>query len=251
MQKYELLLKTISEHYLTILTENLVGIYVHGSIAFNCFNFENSDIDFIVVVNNALTIETKLKLLEVLENLKNQAPQKGFEMSVILKKHCLDFKYPTPYELHFSNGWLERYLENPLVLCNDDYKTDKDLAAHFTIIKHVGIVLCGLPISNVFGDVKREYYIDSIKNDIEDSKSEILNNPIYIILNLCRVLAYLKDDLILSKAEGGEWGTHNLPEKYLYIVNKALYCYTHEATMTSDENIAFDYCDYMLSKIFS
>jgi len=250
MKSYELLLKNISEHYFNILTNNLVGIYVHGSIAFDCFNFEKSDIDFIVVVNHEITEETKLRLLKVLEDLRSKAPQKGFEMSVVLKKYCLDFEYPTPYELHFSNGWLKRYLENSLILCDNNHKADKDLAAHFTIIKQVGIVLCGVPVASIFGEVKKEYYVDSIKNDIKDAKLEILDNPIYIILNLCRVLAYLKDSLILSKAKGGEWGIHNLHQQYLDIIEKALYCYTHETTMTFNEETAFDYCNYMLSEIF-
>jgi streptomycin 3"-adenylyltransferase len=36
----------------------------------------------------------------------------------------------------------------------------------------------------------------------------------YLILNLARVLAFMKDGLVLSKREGGEWGLKNLPEKY-------------------------------------
>ena len=32
------LIKEIVREYKNILRDNLVGIYVHGSIAFNCFN---------------------------------------------------------------------------------------------------------------------------------------------------------------------------------------------------------------------
>ena len=40
----------IHGEYQTILGDNLVGIYVHGSIAFGCFHEEKSDIDFIAVI---------------------------------------------------------------------------------------------------------------------------------------------------------------------------------------------------------
>ena len=44
-----------------------------------------------------------------------------------------------------------------------------------------------------FDDVPIRDYIDSIWNDIADAEDEITDNPMYIILNLARVLAYVKD----------------------------------------------------------
>ncbi|MEG0775396.1 aminoglycoside adenylyltransferase domain-containing protein [Clostridium sp.] len=248
---YKTILNVISTKYKEILESNLVGIYVHGSIAFNCFNWNKSDIDFLVVVNEKLSESVKLRLLEVLESLRAESPPKGFEMSVVLKEHCINFQYPTPYELHFSNQWLETYLTNPLLLCDDNYKTDKDLAAHLTIIRHVGIALCGEPIKEVFGDVPKDNYIDSIKNDIENATVEILHNPMYIVLNLCRVAAYIKDNLILSKEQGGNWGLRNLPKEYRDIVNEALKSYMSSGKMTIKEVEAQKFCDYMLVQVFS
>ena len=54
MTEHELL-AIIKREYSTILREKLVGIYVHGSIAFGCFNWARSDIDFLVVVNESLS----------------------------------------------------------------------------------------------------------------------------------------------------------------------------------------------------
>lgn len=247
---YQTILQIISQRYSEILSSNLVGIYIHGSIAFGCFNWDKSDIDFLVVVNEEISQKTKLCLLEVLESLRKHSPPKGLEMSVVLKKFCIDFKYPTPYELHFSNGLLERYLDNPLLLCDNNLKTDKDLAAHFTIIKQVGIVLCGLPIDDVFGEVPMEKYIDSIKYDIENARIEILKNPVYIVLNLCRVNSYIKDKLILSKEQGGKWGLNNLPKQYYDIIAQALHCYKTRESMVIVEKEAINFCDYMLELIF-
>jgi streptomycin 3"-adenylyltransferase len=49
---YNPILQQIKENYVEVIQDNLVGIYVHGSIAFNCFRWENSDIDYIVVVTH-------------------------------------------------------------------------------------------------------------------------------------------------------------------------------------------------------
>ncbi|MDD6156298.1 MAG: nucleotidyltransferase domain-containing protein [Lachnospiraceae bacterium] len=38
-----------------ILGDNLTGVYLHGSAAMGCFNPEESDIDLLVVVKDALS----------------------------------------------------------------------------------------------------------------------------------------------------------------------------------------------------
>ncbi|MCL2201928.1 MAG: hypothetical protein FWB75_08175 [Oscillospiraceae bacterium] len=70
---YDTLLKSISDKYSEILGDNLAGIYVHGSIAFNCFSWASSDIDFIVVVFQKISTDDKLALLRILHSLRGLA----------------------------------------------------------------------------------------------------------------------------------------------------------------------------------
>ncbi len=114
---------------------------------------------------------------------------------------------------------------------------DIDLAAHFTIIKQCGVVLYGDEIQKVFAAVPKKDYIDSICSDIENAKEDIIEQPMYITLNLCRVLAFLKDGLYLSKEEGGKWGIEHLSLNYS-LVSDALECYTTSKNMVVDESIA-------------
>jgi len=252
LQDYNFILSDIKEKYTKQLGNNLVGIYVHGSIAFNCFNWEKSDIDYIVVVNEPLALAEKQKLLEETVFINTQAPSKGLEMSVILKKHCQKFTYPTPFQMHFSKMHLKWWQDNPVDYCQKMNGLDIDLAAHFTIVCHKGIVLCGEEINSVFADVNPEYYFNSIKSDIQTSKEDIFTNPISTVLNLCRVLAYKKDNIILSKREGGEWGISKLPHVYKALIQTALSIYLtdFEEDLFIDENIAAQFCDYMLDRIF-
>ena len=73
-----------------------------------------------------------------------------------------------------------------------------------------------------FADVPVQDYIDSIWNDIAEAEEEITDNPMYIILNLARVLAYIKDGLVLSKKEGGEWALNNVHEIYHILIQVCL-----------------------------
>lgn len=82
--------------------------------------------------------------------------------------------------------------------------TDPDLAAHFTVIRSVGRALWGKPISAVFGDVPREAYLRSILADVSGAENDVAS--VYIVLNLCRVLAYAQDGMVLSKAAGRALG---------------------------------------------
>lgn len=127
--------------------------------------------------------------------------------------------------------------------------TDKDLGAHFTIISYRGETLYGKEIKDVFSTVSKEDYFDSIWYDIEGASTDILNDPMYIILNLCRVLAYAKDNLILSKLEGGRWGLLNTPERFQSLITAAMEEYQNATMVPLNEAIAEEYAAYMLAQI--
>jgi streptomycin 3"-adenylyltransferase len=243
-------LQHIKTSYEAILGENLVGIYVHGSIAFGCFDPCVSDIDFLVVLDEPPTVAQKMKLLQTLLDLTPHCPKKGLEMSVVLARHCRPFVYPTPYEFHFSNAHIARAQRDPEEYCTDFHGIDKDLAAHFTVTRAIGQTLCGKPIDAVFGAVPRECYLDSIRYDVENASEDIAENPVYVILNLCRVVAYLRDGLVLSKKTGGEWGLAQLPPHYHAILQSALAAYAmgvpYQHDLTAEQRFATE----MLAEIF-
>ena len=248
-------LKSITEKFVKqsqdILGDNLVGIYLHGSAAMGCFNDEKSDIDLLVVINSDLSDDDKLKFMNMVVELHAFVPTNGIELSVVKKSVCKPFVYPTPYELHFSSAYLEWYKRNPHDYVLKMNGTDKDLAAHIMIIYHRGICLYGEDIKIAFEDVGREAYFDSLWYDIERSEAEILENPVYITLNLCRVLAYKRESLILSKQEGGKWGLENIPKRYCKLIQQALDEYASVRTMELDEKEALEYAKYMIENILA
>ncbi len=232
-----------------IFKNNLVGVYLHGSMAMGCFNPHKSDIDLIIVIDEDISDEQKLDFMNKIVELNEVAPEKGIEMSVVKREYCKPFVYPTPYELHFSNGHLEWFKNNPKDYVERMKGMDKDLAAHFMIINKYGKTLWGDNIEEVFGEVPREAYLDSIWYDIENAKEDVLDNPMYIILNLCRVAAYVKDEEILSKKQGGEWGVKNLSQEYSNLISGALECYSSDKNMQVEDEEAQRFCEYCLDII--
>ena len=248
-ERVTLVLDKVKDSCQRIFHSDLVGIYLHGSIAFSCFNWDKSDIDFIVVVEKTPSLRQKQQFIYDLLKIDEIAPIKGLEMSVVLKDHTQNFIYPTPFELHYSNAHKQACIENVEEYCLSMHGVDSDLAAHFTIIKAVGITLYGEDKDQIFGIVPKADYEKSIISDIANIKEEILENPVYYVLNLCRILAYRKDNSIFSKLDGGFWALQNLPKDYTSVINLAITCYSTDIIFKEDGNRLMEFTAYMLEMI--
>jgi predicted nucleotidyltransferase len=214
------------------LKDNLVGVYLHGSLAMGCFNPERSDVDLLVICENELSTSSRKRIIKTLLTLTQGKPNQ-LEMSIVLKRYVKEFVYPTPFELHYFHPG---YLTDEDFICGGGGFADPDLAGHFTVTYHRGITLLGPEIRDLFAPVDKQFYIESIFNDIQDAPREITGNPVYFTLNLCRVLCYLKEGKVASKREGGEWGILNVPSAYQEIVRQCLDIYNGAADQTSITN---------------
>ena len=228
---YEIM-EMIKCEYQKTLKENLVGLYLHGSLAMGCFHPKVSDIDFLAVVEKPINNEIKKKLIQTLVNLDEDKPAKGFEMSVLLLKDTKRFTYPTPFILHYSDSHKDNFIQKGR-LCENG--KDPDLAAHITVLKNRGKVVWGQEIDTVFANVPREDYLKALVYDINDAKVLMNENPVYFILNICRTLCYLREGKVLSKVEGGQWGLNNLPARFQGIIQKSLEVYKN-----GEQNQQFD-----------
>lgn len=223
----KLLLDEIVTSFKTILGNNLTGIYLHGSLAMGCFNPVSSDIDFLVVTKGKVAVGKRKEIANAMLALNEKAPTKGLEMSVITKDTLKEMQHPMPFEFHFSSDWIDSFRNNGVNLAEN--RKDSDLAAHLTIIKTRGITLYGPPIGELFPDVPERYYYDSIEADAKDILSDMPSNPVYNVLNLCRVWAYKSDKVVMSKHEGGEWALPRASSKQAQIISKALKEYEGES----------------------
>ncbi len=246
---YQDVLDKIVDNCKEIFGADLTGVYLHGSLAMGCFNPDKSDLDLIIVIEKDILDKQKLEFMNELTELNKKAPGKGIELSIVKKVYCREFLYPTPFELHFSNMHLQWFIENPADYISNMKGTDKDLAAHFTIIKKYGIVLYGQEINEVFADVPEKDYLDSIWCDVEGAEENILEDPVYTILNLCRVAAFCKSNLITSKKQGGEWALQNFASKYQFLISSALQNYTLGRAMQVNEKEIKEFADDMLQFI--
>ncbi len=210
-----------------LLGENLVGVYLHGSLAMGCFNPECSDIDLLVVTRTGMSVETKRAVIEML--LRCSGRPVPIEISFLREEDLHPWRYPTPFDLHYSETWRA---QNERHLATGEWRgwnrtryRDPDLAAHITITRHRGVCLHGEPIGDVFPEVPAEDYVAALLYDFEDARDEIAKNPVYGVLNLCRVYEYLLEGRISSKEEAGAWAVAAFPKVYGEVVEQALAAY--------------------------
>ncbi len=210
------------------LSDNLVGIYLHGSLAMGCYYRPKSDLDLIVVVQNQLGADTAKQTGVAIAKQANKRPTTGnVELSIITATTARNIPIPVPFELHYSTEWHEKMLNGDVEY--DNTKTDVDLLSHLMYVQQRGTVLAGKSIQEVFGKYDWQYFMDAVIDDFEWilEDENIIETPTYGVLNTCRVLQLISEDnqTVHSKDEGGEWGLKNIPVEHHLLIRKALDVY--------------------------
>jgi hypothetical protein len=218
-------------------SDNLIGVYLHGSLAMGCFNPERSDVDLLVITKHGMSLEQKRAVAEAL--LRFSGSPRPFEISFLSQAQLHNQHYPPPFDFHYGDTWREqtqKQLTNgEWRAWNDTVRRDPDLPGHFMITTTRGISLYGELIAKIFPKVKREHYLASILGDVTHSLGVIAQNPVYTVLNACRVYWYLREGTICSKDEAGAWALDALPGDHGEVVRQALAVYRGDV-----DDVSFD-----------
>lgn len=255
-----ILIRKSVEEYLEetkwILQDNFIGGYLHGSMAMGCFCLGRSDVDLLVITKHSIDVDIKKEI--ALCTMKHSSSQVPIEISFLHEEQLHPWRYPCPFDFHFSEMWREE-LHNDL--CNDVWRnwnsktrTDPDLAAHITMVLHRGVCLYGLPIHDVFPQIPDRDYVSSIMVDFMDCYQDLQQGtpkkPVYSALNMCRVYGYLLHKKIYSKEEAGRWVVDVLPDGYREVVNEALEIYIGRKQMDEFEvRQLIEYSTFLYKKV--
>jgi predicted nucleotidyltransferase len=210
-----------------LLADQLLGVYLHGSLALGCFNPSRSDLDLLAVTHAGMPAHIKRELAQLL--LEVSGAPAPIEISSLRQADLIPWSHPAPFDLHYSDAWRGRY-ERDLASgawqsWDSSQQRDPDLAGHVTVTLRRGICLYGATITDVFPAVPSRDYVESIRSDVEEALGYIGQNPVYAVLNACRTYAYLREGHVFSKDEGGAWALRILPSQHQGVVAAALALY--------------------------
>jgi streptomycin 3"-adenylyltransferase len=136
---------------------------------------------------------------------------------------------------------------------------DKEILSNLYTTRERGFCVWGTPASEVFSEIPAKYHLRSVMEDIRHTRKYLHEKPerigydvsVYWILGSCRLLAFIREEKVFSKLEGGHWGIANLPKKYHKLIEQALSSYQgikkHGHDWKHEELEAF--ADYMTNAI--
>jgi hypothetical protein len=199
-----------------LLGDELVGVYLHGSLALGCFNPALSDLDVLVVTRRPVAPERP----ERLEALLRRVPR--LEIHFLTKGSLARWRHPAPYDLHFGS---QRRLLGP--------GEDADLAAHVTVARRKGTALIGPAPADVFPAVPWEDYEDSLLRDLAWCRDH--GSELYAVLSPARIWATLTDRAVHSKASGAAWALERTPADFHALLERAL-----ETYRTGERHVQFE-----------
>ncbi len=195
-----------------IFGKNLVGIYLTGSLSYDDFNLNRSDIDLLVVLHDPVTkVEVSLiKELHAQVGKNNNKWSSRIECSYIPKDMLVSIlppKLPRPYygggifypQALYGNEWLinNYFLYNySISLYGPDFK----------------ILTNPIEITEVQKACVRDLFTEWVPKITDDAWLAESHHQSYLILNLCRILYTLLQAEITSKTKSTAWVKKRFPQ---------------------------------------
>ncbi|MFW1812135.1 ANT(3'')-II family aminoglycoside nucleotidyltransferase [Acinetobacter ursingii] len=187
-----------------LLGEALFGIYLYGSAVDGGLGPE-SDLDLLVVITQALTLQQRKQLAETLLQISHPigAVQRALEVTIVHKDHILSGSYPLSYELQFGE-WLRDELNQGVILSEH---ADPDLSILLKKAQMHHLTLLGpsfsqwsveIPVQQLWQAMADTYpSIVAHWDEDADERNQILA--------LCRIYFSLVTNEIAPKDQAAQW----------------------------------------------
>ncbi|MGH9949252.1 MAG: aminoglycoside adenylyltransferase domain-containing protein, partial [Pyrinomonadaceae bacterium] len=208
------LLKEMVNDFPSILGDNLVGIYLWGSLTYEAFDESCSDVDSIIVTRRDINEKEFTTLEEWFEKSLGQNPwTHELDMRFVIKGEFLD---KTSKCCGFQFDEFRRYGSdgNPIIWLN---------------IGKSGITLWGEDAKEIAPKISDKvlnealllelwYLKDDLKNNAGDKSDLAFKHINYAILTACRIYYTAQHRILVSKEQGFKWALKTVPEKWHLLI---------------------------------
>jgi len=199
-----------------LCAEDLIGVYAHGSLAYDEFDAEASDVDLVVVHRVDLTDVQRQALSDLHAHLLAAHPAAARLDGTYAPLHAVG-TYGTAICPAFRDG---RFLT----------RGGGDLNPVAWHILHTrGVVLCGSPASEVVPLVSDEALCENMRRNIAFLRRRMpfyvlsgTTNTVFGVLTLCRVLYTLRTGEIASKRMAARWALRHVAACWRPLLRRAL-----------------------------
>ncbi len=233
------LLETFREGLKEVLGENLVGIYIFGSVAFPDF-VPRGDIDFYAIVHRELRPTEWQRVRDLHHDLSQRFPHGD----------RLDGLYLPLHKAQGTEHPRGRLGLRPRDIVDNEWPLHRE-----HIHRGAFVVLCGQDPRDFMPPVSLPELSAALKSSLAYIKGLLHKHPFWCVLNLCRlVCTWETREVALSKVQGAHWALANLPSRWRPLIRSALRVYREQERAGDQHLLAAgtdDFFSYATNRIAS
>jgi predicted nucleotidyltransferase len=204
-----------------ILGENLLGVYLYGSLVAGGFQ-KYSDIDIFVVCNRATTLDEKKQLVSgllAISGIYMKSKKAPIEMTIVEKSAINPWHYPPLFDFQYGE-WLRTKFEQGII---EPWPTKEmpDLALLITQVLLASKPLVGPEASQLLCKVPYTDFISALQDALPHLMDDIASDTRNVLLTLARIWSTVETDAIRSKPAAADWAINHLPNEYRFVMERA------------------------------
>ncbi|EAQ28392.1 putative nucleotidyltransferase [Erythrobacter sp. NAP1] len=193
--------KVVSVHR-EILGDDLIALYLHGSVVQDDFQAGSSDLDVLGVVSGPLRPAQRERLAVGLSHEALPVPAFGLELILCSADAVRAPVEAMPYDFALSTG-----VEWGTAVEVDG--TTSDILVHMQLCRQAGLALVGQPPCEVLSPIKMSALRAALMGELVWHRNELRGEPsgqgiVNAVLNAARSLHAAETGEIVSKSEGAK-----------------------------------------------
>jgi predicted nucleotidyltransferase len=212
------------------LKDNLTGVYLYGALATGCYNPRHNNIDLIVVIRQDMDDEILWALIRLL--IRTSSKPYNYSLSLIKEANLFPWRHPTPLVFHFDENLRQHYVQ---MLKDSQFqpisfdKANMILTLKIGMMQRWGICLVGQELEFTFPyAIPRHDFLKAMMWDVNNAYENMVYDPVYAVLALCRAYYYLQKGTILCRDTAAELILHELNPDIQLIVTAIIAYYRGE-----------------------
>ncbi len=205
----------------SVLGSRFIGLYLHGSLAYGDFNPRTSDIDFLIVTDGRLSMET----FSALKDMHTRLFASGLAWSQKLEGAYIprnDLRRHDP--AHMPVPWLGVDGHFALETLGSDWIIQR------WILREKGIIIAGPSLTGLIDPVSADDLREAVRGSLREWWSPPFPSPerfqsdgyrAYAVLTMCRSLYVLEHGAVASKPAAARWAVETLVEPWVTLIAAA------------------------------
>lgn len=223
-----------------VLGDQLVGLYLTGSLTYGDFDRGSSDIDYLAVLSHEIDDAQRAALIRVHSDVGDRFPEwrERVEGSYVTQAMLSSNEPPEQGRPYVNGGqfW------------NPDPPYGNEWILNLYVLRDCGVALAGPDPKDLIGPVEIADVRAASKRDLLDERVPTLDDPTiyddphqqaYTVLTLCRILHRNANDEVASKRVASSWVKDRYGEPWRSLVERAEGWSHGEPLATADEVKAF------------